>query len=350
MAAGTSSAFWALPLQMTCDSVNADQTASEARGRIMRSIARAHALIAGSIRFVGNDVKLVVLPEYVFTGFPMGEGTALWKAKAAFDLNGPEYAALAGLAGSLDVHLAVSAYENDPAFPDLYFQVCSLILPDGGFAYRYRRLISLYSPSPLDVWDRYLEVHGRAGLFPVADTALGKLAPIASEEVLYPEIVRAFAAQGAETFCHSTSEIASALASPKNIAKAARAIENMAYVVSANTAGIENCPVPLASSEGSSKVVNFHGQTLGEASLGESLSGAAEIDLEALRRWRRRPGLHNIRSRLPTELFAETYAGMTGAQRGFLLDENGAVKPPEPASYRARQTEMIEKLDKAGVI
>jgi predicted amidohydrolase len=344
-------AYWAMPLQLVCDAVNQDATAEAARARIAAAIARTGVVLEAARRFMGHDIKLVVLPEYAFTGFPMGEDTPTWRAKAAFDPAGPEYAALADIAGREGVYLAVSAYETDAAFPDFYFQTSSLIAPDGTFAYRYRRLISLYGPSPLDIWDRYLDVHGADAIFPVADTPLGRIAPIASEEVLYPEIVRAFGAKGAQVFAHSTSEIAlGAPVSPKNIAKAARAIENMAYIVSANTAGITGCPAPEASADGFSKIVDFHGRTLVEAAQGESMSAAGEIDLAALARWRRRPGLGNIRSRLPMALFAETYAGLEGAPRGALLDESGAVTTPTPDFYRARQARAIEALDKAGLL
>jgi predicted amidohydrolase len=344
-------AYWALPLQIVCDAVNQDATPEAARARIAASIARADRLLEASRRFMGHDIKLVVLPEYAFTGFPMGESTPLWRAKAAFDPTGAEYAALSAMAARQGVYLAVSAYETDALFPALYLQTSSLIAPDGTFAYRYRRLISLYGPSPLDIWERYLDAYGADAIFPVADTPLGRIAPIASEEVLYPEIVRAFGARGAQVFAHSTSEIAlSAPTSPKNIAKAARAIENMAYVVSANTAGITGCPAPEASADGYSKIVDFHGRTLVEAAQGESMSAAGEIDLAALARWRRRPGLGNIRSRLPMALFAETYAGLEGAPRSALLDESGAVTTPAPDFYRARQTRAIEALDKAGLL
>ena len=109
---------------------------------------------------------------------------------------------------------------------------------------RYRRLLSMFAPSPHDVWDRYLDHYGLEGVFPVADTEIGRLAAIASEEILYPEIARALAFRGAEVFVHSSSEIGSPLGTAKDVAKRARAWENMAYVVSANTAGA-SAPVEL---------------------------------------------------------------------------------------------------------
>src|SRR2546430_2207941 len=74
---------------------------------------------------------------------------------------------------------------------------------------RYRRLLSMFAPSPWDVWDAFLDRYGIDAVFPVATTEIGRLAAIASEEILYPEIARAHAVKGAEILLHSTSEAGS---------------------------------------------------------------------------------------------------------------------------------------------
>ena len=117
-----------------------------------------------------------------------------------------------------------------------------MIAPSGDFVLRYRRMISLSGPTPYDVWDRYLDIYGLEGVFPVADTPIGRLAAIASEEILYPEIARCHAMRGAEVFVHPTSEAGTPQDSIKEIARRARAIENMAFVVSANSAGAAGQP------------------------------------------------------------------------------------------------------------
>ena len=137
----------------------------------------------------GDPVAIkVVLPEYAFTGFPLGENRALWRAKAAFDPGGREYEALSAMAQGARVFLAVNAYETDKAFPELYFQTTTILSPAGDPVLRYRRMISLYAPTPFDVWDKFLGTYGYDAVFPVARTEIGTLAAIASEEVLYPEI------------------------------------------------------------------------------------------------------------------------------------------------------------------
>ena len=72
--------------------------------------------------------------------------------------DGPEYEALAKAAADNGVYLAGNHYETDPKFPDLYFQGCIIFSPFGELVLRYRRLISMFSPSPFDVWDKYLEM------------------------------------------------------------------------------------------------------------------------------------------------------------------------------------------------
>ncbi len=280
--------YSALALQISTVCVNACPDRDSARQQMLQNIAAARRAVAGSKAFIrqysGEDVKLVVLPEYFITGFPMGETVPEWQDKAALEIGGPEYDTLSAIARDFDLYLAGNAYEIDPAFPELYFQCCFIIAPDGEVILRYRRLISLSAPSPYDVWDRYLEIHGLDGVFPVVDTPLGRLAAIASEEILYPEIARCHAMRGAEVFVHSTSEAGMPQDSIKEIARRARAIENLAYVVSANSAALLDNPIPAESTTGMSKVVDYHGHVLAEASPGgQSMVANTTIDPAAPR-------------------------------------------------------------------
>lgn len=342
--------YIALALQTVCDAVNIDQTVEAARERMARSLERIRLQILGSKRFIGADVRLVVLPEYFLTGFPMGEPAAVWSEKAALEIDGPEYQALGRIAGEADVFIGGNAYERDPHFPGLYFQTSFVVAPSGETVLRNRRLVSMFAPSPYDVYDRYIEVYGKESLFPVADTELGRLAAISSEEILYPEIARALALRGAEVIVHPTSEAASPLPSPKNIAKQARAIENLAYVVSANSAGIDGISIPRASTDGSSKIVDYRGLVLAEAGYGESMTGYAEIDIAGLRRYRRRPGMANILSRQPMGLWREAYEGFDIQPQNSLLDEAGAPIAPTTAFYAERQRKAIQGLIEKGAV
>jgi predicted amidohydrolase len=184
----------------------------------------------------------------------------------------------------------------------------------------------------------------------VADTELGRLAAIASEEILYPEIARAFALRGAEIFVHSSSEVAGALPTPKNIAKQARALENLAYLISANTAGIDGIAIPRASTDGNSQVVDFRGMVIARAALGESIAACAEIDLAALRRHRRRPGMGNILSRQPLELWRHALGRAQIQPPNTLVAADGSLEQPSAAFYGERQRRAIERLIEEKII
>ena len=300
--------YRALALQVTCHAVNQARDRQEASVIIQNSINRLAQQIAGSIAFIGFDCRLIVLPEYLLTGFPMGEPLTVWGEKACLEIGGAEYEALGKIAQKHNIFLAGNAYELDPNFPKLYFQTSFVIDPSGSVVLRYRRLNSLFAPTPHDVWDKYLDCYGLEGVFPVAKTAIGNLAALASEEILYPEVGRCLAMRGAEIFLHSTSEIYHQNLTPKDAAKITRAVENQAYVVSANTAGIVNIPIPAASADGGSKIIDHRGIVVAQTGAGESMAAFAEIDLAALRRDRRRPGLNNLLSRQRFELYAQSYS------------------------------------------
>lgn len=344
-------AYRALALQVACRAVNRCPDRASARARMAEAIERIGRQVKAAKGFLGRDVQLVVLPEYFLTGYPLGESIPEWADRAALAPGGPEYEALARIASDNDVHLAGNAYETDTAFPGIYFQASFVIAPAGHTVLRYRRLVSMFAPTPHDVWDRYLDLYGLDGVFPVASTGIGRLAAIASEEILYPEIARALALRGAEVFVHSTSEVGSPRLTPKDVAKRARAIENLAYVVSANTGGYQDADLPGESTDGMSKIVDYLGEVRAEAGFGESAIACAEIDLAALRRYRRRPGMGNLLARQRLELFAPVYGGGNSVHpANTLLDAEGRVVVPQRSRFAATQQAVIERLTRLGLV
>lgn len=347
--------FIAVALQVSCNGVNLITDVDEARARIAETIGTIDGYVSTASNFgewfYGVPVRLVALPEYAVTGFPMKESPAEWREKACFAYDGPEYEALGKIAQKNDIYLAGNVYEVDPNFPELYFQVCFIIGPSGDVVLRYRRLTSSFEPTPHDVWEKYLDLYGLDGVFPVAKTEIGNLATIASEEILYPEITRMHVMRGAEVIIHPTSEPGSPQLTIKELCRRARAVESMAYVVSPNSASIDNIPIPAYTCSAMSKIVDMHGHVLAEAGQGgESMSANAVLDIGALRRTRRRMGMANILSRQAYGLYADSYAEADFHRANFLLEDGEVVEPPDREVFRRRQEANIERLIKAGLI
>ncbi|MBO0939674.1 nitrilase [Fibrella sp. HMF5335] len=331
--------YKALALQLTCQTVNAATNRDEAEAIMLASIDRIDKQIEASIAHTGRDTLLVVVPEYFLTGFPVSESLVEWREKAAIEIDGRIYEALGALAQKHKIYFSGNAYELDPHLTELYFQTSFIIGPGGDVILRYRRLNALNTPTPHDVWAYYLEAYGYESIFPVVKTNIGNLACIASEEILYPEVARCLAMRGAEIFLHSTSEIGSPMQTQKNVGKLARAIENMGYVVSANSAGITGMALPMGSVDAGSKIVDYRGLVLAEAGYGESMVANADIDLAALRQFRQRPGVTNLLSRQRFELYADSYAQHSYYPPNTLLAES-----PDRAIFAKNQQDVIRRL------
>ena len=346
-------AYSAVALQLTARSIERAPDRAAARAMMLETIQSVGPKLRGASAFIaqysGAPVRLAVLPEYLFTSYPVRIGISEFADKAAIAPDGPEYDALGKIASEQKLFLAGNAYETDRHFPGLYFQTSFVVAPSGKVVLRYRRLNSMFAPTPHDVWSKYLDVYGLDGAFPVARTEIGNLSAIASEEILYPEIARAHALRGAELFVHSSSEVGSPLDTNKDVAKRARAFENLAYVVSANTAGISDTSLPLASADGNSSVIDFKGNVVAQSNSGETFTAFADIDLASLRAHRRKPGMINYLARQRTELFAPVYADAMGQPANGLLD-GGKVRIPERDYFSRVHEQVIERLSKDGLI
>jgi predicted amidohydrolase len=345
--------YAALALQISARSVEKLSDRSAVGEQMLAMIAEVGVKLRASAMFIlqygGTSVRLAVLPEYFLTSYPGRISIPDFADKAALDMDGPEYEALGTIAQAQNLYLSGNAYERDPHFPGIYFQTSFLIGPSGDVLLRYRRLNSMFAPTPHDVWSKYLDVYGLDGVFPVARTEIGNIAAIASEEILYPEIARAHALRGAEIFVHSSSEVGSPLATQKQIAKRARAFENVAYIISANTAGIEGSAMPFASADGNSTIIDYKGTPLSESSGGETFTAFADIDVNAVRAQRRKPGMANYLSRQRLELFAPIYSGAPVQPANGLIEDGEMIQPDREHFVRVQQ-QVIDRLSKDGLI
>ena len=317
---------------------------NSARASILLAIDKVDQTIGAARGWLGGDLNIVVVPEYFLSGYPMGDTIEGWAEKAGITHDGPEMSGLSAIAQKHQLYLSGNIYELDPNFPKIYFQSWFILDPTGECILRYRRMHSMFSPSPWDYWDKYIDLYGMDAVFPVAHTEFGNLATIASEEIQYPELARALAFKGAEIFLHSTSEIGSPALTSKDIAKRARAFENCAYVVSANSAGLDGSAVPMNSTDGMSKIVDYTGLVLVEAGYGETMNANASIDVNAARRFRNKPSMSNVLSRTKSELWANVYSQKSIVTPNALLSTE-----PQRSFFIERQQNVIESLRAAGI-
>jgi predicted amidohydrolase len=205
--------------------------------------------------------------------------------------------------------------------------------------------------TPHDVLDKYLDIYGIEGLFPVADTEIGRLGCIASEEIMWPELVRAMCLRGTEVLLHPTSEPGSPKMTDRQIARKSRAIENHIYIVAANTSSIEGCPIPPYTCSANSCVVDYKGDTMSEAAAGgDSMIAHAIIDIDYLRARRRQGGMFNHYSRQLTDVYAMMYEKYP-LHTGNDLLKDGEIQPhPDRAYFRKRQDDLLERLTKNGLL
>lgn len=332
-------AYRALSLQTRVETIHNLPDVVSARELMHRTIDRIGGEVAAAVAWTGGDLRLVVLPEACLTGPAIGDPVSEWTAKAAIDIDGPEYERLGEIASSHHLFLAGTAFERDENFPDLNFHTCFIVAPDGKVVLRYRRLHSLDTPTPYDVWDRYLEIYGYAGVFPVAVTEIGVLAAIAGDEILHPEVARALVMRGAEVFVHPTAQANDQTAATHDVCAMARAVENMACIVSANAGGVQGGPRPGDSINGGSKIVDHRGVVLARAGVGATMTCSAEIDLGALRRFRTRPGADNLLAGQRFALFAEGYRTLEHYPPNTLL-----AAPPERSHFVDTQRATIARL------
>ena len=341
-------------MQMSCQAVNG-KSKDEAIEIRRQTLAKIRNYVSVNKMFVqfynGSNVKVMVLPEYILSGFLLGESHEEWHHKACIEYDGFEYEELGKIAQDNDLYLAGNVYEIDPNFPELYFQTCFIIAPNGNVELRYRRLTSAFEMTPHDILDKYLDVYGVEGLFPVLDTPYGRLGCIASEEIMWPELVRAMCLRGTEVLLQPTSEPGSDKDTDRQIARRARAIENHIYIVAANTATIDGIPIPAYTCSGSSCVMDYRGDIMAEAAQGgESMFAHAIVDIDYLRARRRQGGMFNHFSRQLTDVYAMMYAKYP-LRTGNTLLKDGEIQPcPDKDWFRKRQEDLLERLAKNGLL
>jgi predicted amidohydrolase len=239
----------------------------EAWAIISGNIERGLMLIDRSVAAEQPPPRLVLLPEFAFQGPPRGESVDEWIGKACYSVPGEITAPFQAKAAELGIYIGGNQFEADPEWPHRHFNTSWLIDPAGDVILRYRRIHTAQWVSPHDLLDAYLDRYGVDGLYPVAETELGRIGMLACGEILVPESARVLMLRGAEVLLHPTNEPYS---EAEEAAKIVAAAAHMMYVVSANVAG----PIGFSDGEpmndpvkgtpvqgGHSRIVSYKGET-----------------------------------------------------------------------------------------
>ncbi len=264
-------------------------------GIVQKNLDNSLGLVGGAAS--QPNVKLTVFPEYWLQGVAGGRSIEDW-TKVAMTVDGPEVERLCKFAQDKNTYLAGGIFEFDPRWPHRWFNTAIIIDDQGNLIHRYRKIQCadlvgmLPDTTPGNLYSAYVEEYGYDGLFPVADTPIGKLATVICFDMNFPETSRALANRGAEVIIHPTAEPYGPGRRCWDLAKMTRAFENTAYIASCSEGGEfinGDNPYPSTLHRGYSKVINFDG------SLAGVIDGQGEawlqlpLDLAALRKARANP-------------------------------------------------------------
>lgn len=330
-------------IQIVSEGVADAADKAEAWSIISRNIGRATAAIADACTGA-IPPRLVLMPEFVFTGGPRHNTPLVWLEKAGYAIPGPITEPFQALAQKFGIYIGGNLFETDPLWPGRYFNSSFLVSPAGKIILCFRRLNTATFPSPHDFLDKYLAHYGPDGAFPVVETELGRIAMVACGEIAIPEVSRVLMMRGAEIILHPTNENHTP---GQEAAKVARAAENMAYLVSANVAGGIGFSADGSEVGGRSRILDFRGHTLAyEESIEPSIAASAMLDMNALRTARRDPGMANLLLRTRWDLYRPYYDTIdvypSNQFADAPMDDLDALKPIVSVA--------LGKLEKAGIV
>jgi omega-amidase len=217
---------------------------------------------------------LLVLPEMFATGFSMDV------AKIVEDTGGPSHKFVSEIARRFGVHVIAGVVTRSPDGRGSNDAI--LVDASGTERLRYRKM---------HPFRQELEHYAKGDAPITIDFEGFKLCPLVCYDLRFPEVFRHAAHR-------HRAELFVVIANWPNMREhhwttllQARAIENQAYVVGVNRAGVD----PKFTYSGRSLIIDPHGKTLADAGNGESLV-IADLDVDVVRNWRRDfPALPDIR-------------------------------------------------------
>jgi predicted amidohydrolase len=330
------------------------------REDIARNIEHIHGVMKAASWLSSLDfpVRYVAIPEGGLQGFTdevFDTDHRTFAAESAIEIPGPETAMLGEIAREFDVYLVAQAKATDPAFPGLFFNIGFILDPTGEVILKHYKSSPLFpvehSVCPHDVWDRWIELHGRTldAFFPVARTPIGNLGIMMANEGSYPENARALAMNGAEVVYRPSYPHPATGNEFFEIQSRARALDNNLYIVAPNTGTYFLTPEsdwPVDTFGGRSFIFDYRGRIVGKHEYGGGSSYVAGvIDIEALRDHRARSQWTNWMKDVRTELYQLVYETPI-YPKNLYLDR----APYTHAEYRREVNQrQIEKLQAEGI-
>ena len=273
------------------------------------------------------SVKLVVFPEFFLTGAvsQLGANSSEIVDQIGISFPGKEADTIAKFAQDSKCFVAGGVFEYDPLWPKRFFNSAFIFDDNGELIHLYRKIHCadvfgrLPDTTPGSVFSEYLERYGYEHLYPVADTALGKLSTVICFDMNFGETHREMVRRGAEVIIHPTSEPHNIRRRGWDIARHVRAYENTAYILTAGHGGEfrnkELIDFPTHMNRGYSKIVNYDGSLQCVVDGPGAVPLVGSIDLTSLRRERK-----NIQNNLVIWDNPNVYADTYNLGRGIAND------------------------------
>lgn len=291
-------------LRYSAAAIQTDQPNPARRSDMKRNTDRILELLEMAV--TGHSpflpVRLVVFPEFAHAA-PVYPTLKELRNRLGVEIPNEHTERVADKAQELGVHVQMgSMLEVDRHYPNALFNTSCLVGP-GGLLTKYRKVY------PWLPWEVHTSPHDIDGyeeeLFPVAETAIGKLGAAICYDWLFPEALRQLAANGAEVLIRVSAYMDPYGATTPNdwwtVVNRCRALENIAYVVAANqAASLRNYP-PF-SWPGGSMIVDYDGRIIAQATPGDGEKiTVGPVDVEMLRHERRVRSGHQMLAHLRSE-------------------------------------------------
>lgn len=268
---------------------------NEISDRVDRMLAIARDTIVGYEPFF--DIRLLVFPEFAHA-VPIHDDPKLLRKHLTVELPCEHITRYEKFCVEYGCYIQTGSFlEHSTQYPDAVFNTTVLVGPRG-IELMYRKV------NPWIPWEVHTSPHDISDyaqeMFPVAETAIGRIGVAICYDWLFPEAIRQLAFNGAEIINRVSAYMdpwgATAPMDWWTLINRTRAVENTAIVVAANQAADMKNYAPF-SWPGGSMIVDMDGRILAQADPGPGEKVVvAPIDVAAVREARARRRGHDMLS------------------------------------------------------